>query len=213
MKRINIIIAIILLVVLIAVVCLVDKFTRTRLSDKVESPQEVVPKATNTKEREIDRRRSLVWKYHNQRNTQSAIQAAEEYLKLAPQDAEVWLLLAENYIWTDDLAEAERVTMEALKLNARHPWGLRILAVIFRTQADRFPQDKQKYLSKAQSRIEEAIDMDPDDAWIHQEAANVYSEQGKRKAALKAINKAIELDSKEKYFLELRKQILSMPVR
>ena len=209
MKRINVIITVIVFVVLIGVVCSVEKITRMRQSRDVELAEEAVSKDTSIKEGVIKQKLNLVWKYHNRGNNQSAIQAAEDYLRLAPQDKEVWAVLVENYIWADNLTEAERAANELLKLDPKFAWGLRLLAAVFRTQANQFPQLKQEYLSKAKLQIEEALDTHPDNEFIILEAAKIYLAMGKKNEALRAINKALEQRPENKNYLNLREEILS----
>ena len=199
MKSKNVIITIV--VVLIAAVSLLAKIARVELVSKVVL-------SANAGE-DVEQKRKLVWTYHQQGNRQSAIQAAEEYLELAPRDSEVWVLLAEHYMGSDKLTEAERAIKEALKLNPNSLWGLRTSAGIYRLKAEQSPQLKQKYLSMAQLDIEKALGIAPDDEHVNEQAAQIYLVQGERNKALQAVNKALELEPEEKRLLDLKKQILS----
>ncbi|MBL7197182.1 MAG: tetratricopeptide repeat protein [Candidatus Omnitrophica bacterium] len=203
MKKINIIIAIVLVVGLIAVAYLVTRIVATQSS----VPE--VDLSTEVGSIEQKRERELIWEYHKQGNKQSVIQAAEKYLKLVPQDEAIWIVLAENYMWSDKLIEAERAIKQALRLNSKSFWGLRVIAAVYRDKAEQSPQTKEEYLSKAQLEIDEALAVAPNDAWVNMEAARVYLAQGKRDKALQFVERAIELEPEEEYLLNLKEQILS----
>lgn len=159
--------------------------------------------------KDIERERKLIWSYHQQGNWQSAIQAAKKYLRLVPQDETIWLILAENYMRSDKLTEAEGAAKKALSLNSESSWALRTLSGIYSLKAEQSPQLKQEYLSMAQLNIEKALSMAPDDVHVNAQAAHVYLAQGKTNKALQAVNKALELKPEEKRLLDLKKQILS----
>jgi cytochrome c-type biogenesis protein CcmH/NrfG len=209
MKNLNIIITVIVIVVLTAAAFLVAKIIRIQSASKVDLSERVSIEKVALKEEDIEQKRKLIWKYDEQGDRESLIQTAEEYLKLVPQDESIWVLLAENYMWSDKLIEAEKAVKEALKLDAKFPWGLRALAAIYRVKAEHSPQLKQEYLSKAQLKIEEALEIAPDDPWVNIEAAHIYLAQGREGEALEVTNKAIELRPEEKHFLDLKEQILS----
>ena len=134
-------------------------------------------------EEDVNQMRNLVWEYHEQGNNQSAIQAAEEYLKLIPQDEVIWIILAENYMGVNKLTEAEKAAEESLKLEAKNTHAIRILAAIYRAKAEQDPQLKEKYLSQAESKIIEALKIARDDMYVSMEAVHVYLAQGKRDKA------------------------------
>ena len=214
MKRINIIIIVIVVVVLTVSVYLDAKFPwgfrvleeRYFLYLKGRILSAIV---FFKEEEDIEQKRKLILKYDEQDDWESLMQPAEEYLKLVPQDKEIWLLLAESYKRSDRLIDAERAVEKALELDAKFPWGLRALAAIYRTKAEQSPQLKQKYLSKAQLKIEEALKIAPDDAYVNIEAAKVYLAQDKKIKALKAVDKSLELKPEERYFLYFKGRILS----
>jgi len=203
MKRINTIITFIVFVILVVLVYLAAKMTKSQLSKGGDSM------VSTFKEKDIVQKRQLIWRYHNQGDKQSTMQTAEEYLKLVPSDIDAWMILAENYLWTNKLTEAERAVKEALKINSRYPWGLRTLASIYRIKAEQSPQLRQEYLSKAQSEIEGALKIAPYDPWVNLEMARLCLAQGKLDKALQAINRALELRPEEESFLDIKERILS----
>lgn len=209
MKRVNIITRLTVSIVLILAVSLVAEIVGIQLSRAVNLSAKVSLEAAPLKEKDIEQKRNLVRNYHNQGNSQATIKEAEEYLKLNPMDADIWVILAEHYLSTNKLTEAEEAVKEALELNSKHGGAFRISALIYRTKADQSPRFKRVHLSKAQSNIEKALDANPDDAWNFMEAAQVYLAQDKEDKALKMINKALELSPNEESFLKLRKVILS----
>jgi Tfp pilus assembly protein PilF len=209
MKRKNIIITAIVVIVLIVAVYLVANIIRVQPTRKVDLSTKISLETVPLKEEDIGQKRKLIWKYHEQGDKQSVMRLAKKYLKLAPQDGDTWLVLAENYMWSGNLTEAEEAVKEALELNAESPWGLRTLAAIYRTKAEQSPELKQEYLFKAQTEIEKALAIAPDDPWVNIEAAHIYLAQGREDEALEVTNKAIELRPEEKPFLDLKEQILS----
>jgi len=216
MKRINIIIIVIVVVVLTVSVYLDAKFPwGFRVLEEryfLYLKGRILSAIVFFKEEDIEQKRKLILKYDEQDDWESLMQPAEEYLKLVPQDKKIWLFLAESYKRSDRLIDAERAVEKALELDAKFPWGLRLLAVIYRTKAEQSPQLKQKYLSKAQLKIEEALKIAPDDAYVNIEAAKVYlaqDTQDKKIKALKAVDKSLELKPEERYFLYFKGRILS----
>lgn len=210
MKRKNIAIAVTVIIVLIVATFLVATIARLKQPcKKVDLSAKIGLNAATVEEKDIQQKRKLIWGYHDQGNKESTVQAAEEYLKLVSQDEDIWIILAENYMWSDKLTEAEQAVKEALQLDAKSAWGLRTLAAIYRTKTEQAPHLKQEYLSKAQLKVEEALEIDSNDPWVNIEASKVYLAQGKGYKALQATNKALELRPDDEYFLNIKEKILS----
>jgi len=170
-------------------------------------------KATGTesgKSLSLEQQRELIWKDHNEEgNEETVIKYAKKYLEKASKDEDIWICLAENYIWTNKLDEAEKAVKEVLSLNSESIWGLRVLAEIYRLKAEKLPDSKQQYLSKAQSKIDKALSIDPEDPWVNIEAALVYLAQGRKQESLDKINEALKLEPNNEYFLSIKEEILS----
>jgi len=141
---------------------------------------------------------ALVWKNHQQGNKEEAIRLGERYLKLNPKDAEVLIVVAENYMWKGKLSLAEVRAKEALKLSPDSAWGLRVLAEIYRLRAGEAESLKKKdgYLTLAKTQIEKALDIAPDDYWVNSQAAHIYLDLNEKAKAGTFTDKALKLKSK-----------------
>ena len=156
-----------------------------------------------------EEQRKSILGYHNNGERQRAIEAAEKYLKSSPDDKDIWLILAENYLWTNNVTEAERAVDKALSLDPKDFWARNTLASVYRALAEQSPRLKQQYLAKAEAEIELLLVISPNNPWANLEAARIYLAQGKADKALKIVDRALEIRPGQKHFLILREEILS----
>ncbi len=140
---------------------------------------------------------------------ETAAQLAQEYIVADSVNIEVLIILADCNASIGKFTEAKEAIKKALNIVPDNVWATRTLAKIHRVEAEQIESvvAKKRLFSLAQSKIEEALKLDPEDAWTNAEAALIYLGRGNKARASELIDKALSLQPNDDYFKNIKTRI------
>ncbi len=185
-----------LFILAFAVVALEPAFSLAQVEDVAE-------------EVDVEKQRELIRAAVQQGDMETAIKLADEYLKTDSVNVEVLILLADCNASIGKFTEAKEAAEKALDIVSDNVWATRTLAKINRMEAEQTESvtAKKRLFSLAQSKIEEALRLDPEDAWTNAEAALIYLGRGNKAHASELIDKSLSLQPNDGYFRDIKQRI------
>lgn len=117
---------------------------------------------------------------------------------------------AESAIAQGDLSTAETNITKALKMKPNDYWALRVAAKLNIAQYEKTKEIK--YLETAEAELKNIIENPKlNDPQALATIATLFFNKNNKARAMEAITEAITLDPKQKYFIDIKKKIESMP--
>jgi Flp pilus assembly protein TadD len=133
-----------------------------------------------------------------------AIKSAEEWLIANPEDIAVINVLAEAYINKGDLANAETTLQKAEKVRPDNVSSRKLLARVYKMNAEKFPAAKEKNLNLALGQLKTC---DPSDGDVLFEMAQIYAGLNDKSMANQTLDRALTLSPNDTRLANFKKKI------